>query len=750
MPSSKDSIDMLRQHTTARETRSSNASVHIGNLDNQLSPSRNTPYVGRDVDPPHNHTKRQNRTTGDRNTLEDSTDGDETEGGDTGTEGEADEDEEESGAIEPEEVAPSAKTVKINSFRTGRKVYDPVPCKISSGTKRAWSTSSDEVENTRGPKKATKFSKRDFAVAIPSDDEDYDGVDLISDSDEEEPTLEKFEEQMIIESEEENVEDYVPRFMPGASPSASFTGWQDFALDEGLFLSDVPFFQEQTEHADPQAFANAMDIFSEISLGSHRSSPSPPPPRRVRFADDVLRGSDGMLSPASSANNDIFPDLFMPQDTLDPTFRLLIENDNCDDVQSLTDGERSYWDFEHNDDFDLEKCGLQDSSSECGSSSGYESGCLGYSVIPTRSADNMHVADLGETTDEEVIPPKTVNRPQSLLRIHSATTIRDVSTPKPTSTPTRRPASTMSTPASRRRHGPSLKTWIVDPHKPIAIIDDTGKTMLIFDAPSSVRKRRAALINSLASSTAVSPQTSFAALAGPVIEDSEIERSDPLSQEQSGTILRSPADVTMMPELLHGSSSMDPIISAEVIGPAEAFYPFTSIDANGAITSNDDEDNDLSPVNTLNLQEFIDFGDDLSESDAMETEDSDPTLLAASLFTTPSKTAKTITQPSSAENLLQHFARRGVVSSFRRNQTHHQSLLRRPHLNTAAGTAYGIKGGRHHAASSPLSPLRKHKASRSLSSATGPFKGAFTAKGALAAKSKVAKRIHIRSKSAII
>ena len=355
-----------------------------------------------------------------------------------------------------------------------------------------------------------------------------------------------------------------------------------------------------------------------------------------------------------------------------------------------------------------------------------------------------------------MIPPKTVNRPQSLLRIHSATAVRGVSTPRPTSTPIRRPASTITTPASRRRHGPVLKTWVVDPHKPIAIIDDTGKTMLIFDAPSSVRKRKAALVNSLASSATASPQTPSAALAGYVIEDSEIERSDPSSQEQPIAILRSPADITMMPELLHSISSMDPIMSAEVIGPAEAFYPFTSIDANGVIMSNDDEEDDFSPVNTLNLQEFIDFGDDLPESDAMETEDSDPTLLAASLFTTPSKTTTTTTQPSSTENLLQHFARRGVVSSFRRNQTRHQSLLRRPHLNTATGTTYGFKGGRYHAASSPLSPLRKHKVSRSLNNATGPLRGTFSAKasvaakGALATKSKVAKRIHMRSKSAII
>ena len=207
-------------------------------------------------------------------------------------------------------------------------------------------------------------------------------MDLISDSDEEEPTLEKFEEQMIIESEED-VEDYGPGFMTGGPPSNLFTGWQDSAIAEGLNLSDVAFFDGQIDHTDSQAFANAIDVCSEISLGSHHFSPSPPPARRVRFADDVLRGSDGMLSPASSANNDIFPDLFMPQDTLDPTFRLLIEKDDCDDFQTITDGEDSFWDFEHNDDYNLEKAGLQDSSSECGNSSGYESGCHAYGAIVT-------------------------------------------------------------------------------------------------------------------------------------------------------------------------------------------------------------------------------------------------------------------------------------------------------------------------------------------------------------------------------
>lgn len=349
---------------------------------------------------------------------------------------------------------------------------------------------------------------------------------------------------------------------------------------------------------------------------------------------------------------------------------------------------------------------------------------------------NARVADQGETTDEEVLPPRTVNRPQSVLRINSSTPTRGGITPRPASTPTRRPA-TIPTPASRRQ-GPSMASWVVDPTKPIAVIDSTGKTMLIYPAPRSVKKTQSAFISSLSSSATASPRTSMATLANTfdgAFDDSENDRSDPSSQEQPTTMLGSAANL-MMPGLLHGAPGMEHILGGSVLGPPEAFYPFKSIDANGMLLDDDDlEDDDDDPDDMLNLQDFIDFGDDSSDIGGQIVDDSDSTLLARPLSDTPSKTSSVSIQRSSSIDLLQHFDK-GVVASFRRNQTRHQSLLRHPNAS------YEIKGGRHFAADTVFSPSRKRKASRSLSSTFSPFNG-------VTARRKVANKTHKRTRSAL-
>jgi len=363
---------------------------------------------------------------------------------------------------------------------------------------------------------------------------------------------------------------------------------------------------------------------------------------------------------------------------------------------------------------------------------------VGFWIVfyQNRADTSAPPADLGETTDEEVLPPKTINRPQSVLRINSSTPTGGGPTPRPASTPIRRPATT-PTPASRR-HGPSMASWVVDPTKPIAVIDSTGKTMLIYPAPRSVKKSESAFINSLSSSATASPRTSMAGLAknfDGAFDDSENDRSDPSSQEQTTTMLGSAANL-MMPGLLHGAPGMEHILGGSVLGPPEAFYPFKSIDANGMLLDDDDDDadDDDDPEHMLNIQDFIDFGDDSSDIDEQMLDDSDSTLLAKPLTDTPSKTLATSAQRSSSIDLLQHFDK-GIVASFRRNQTRHQSLLRRP------SATYGIKGARQFAAISPISPS-KRKASRSLNSTFSPSNG-------VTARRKVGNKTHKRTRSAV-
>jgi len=155
-----------------------------------------------------------------------------------------------------------------------------------------------------------------------------------------------------------------------------------------------------------------------------------------------------------------------------------------------------------------------------------------------------------------------------------------------------------------------------------------------------------------------------------------------------------------------------------VIGPPEAFYPFKSIGADGNVIDDDTEYSDDDDENLWNIHDFIDFGEDSSDSD-QEGEDNDVTPTKASL-THASQRQFSPAVNGSAHGLLRHFDK-GVVTSFRRNQHRHQTLLRRPPISTSG--LYGLKGGRHTAANTPISPLRKRKPTRSMSSSMLPLNG---------------------------
>lgn len=223
-----------------------------------------------------------------------------------------------------------------------------------------------------------------------SDEDDYDAVDLISNSEEEEPAVEELEEKMIIDSEEENGAVVQSPVLSAGPPSISSGGWEGFDLDDGVFLSDVPFFDEQISRNDPNLF-NEVAIYNAATSFEGFGSPSLedeavtcPTTRRVRFEEEVQRYSDSTSTDGSDEEEDGFPDLFMQQDSLDPGFRLLIENDNDeDDGHSLTDGESSYWDLKDQEEREFERQGLNgdNNNSSCGSSSGYESGSSDSSTI---------------------------------------------------------------------------------------------------------------------------------------------------------------------------------------------------------------------------------------------------------------------------------------------------------------------------------------------------------------------------------
>lgn len=187
-----------------------------------------------------------------------------------------------------------------------------------------------------------------------SDDDDYAGVDLISDSEEDEPDVEVAEEQAIIASLEDSNDDATPR------PSIEDDDVNFDELEQPDVLGDVPFFDEQI------ARMNTPDHDTEatawISTKGHSQVENT---RRVRFD----------LSDTSTVQSDdddnIFPDIFLDQNSLDPAFRRIIEDDNEDEPGPPSD-EGSYWDFQGSEAGDVAEGSDDDDST---GSSGYESGC---------------------------------------------------------------------------------------------------------------------------------------------------------------------------------------------------------------------------------------------------------------------------------------------------------------------------------------------------------------------------------------
>jgi hypothetical protein len=193
-----------------------------------------------------------------------------------------------------------------------------------------------------------------------------------------------------------------------------------------------------------------------------------------------------------------------------------------------------------------------------------------------------------------------------------------------------------------------------------------------------------------------------------------------LDQDMSPMISNS---ANLMMSAMH--TPFDDFLHGQALGPPEAFYPFTSVSADGTIIQDSpseyDED-DYDDENLWDVEDFLNFGEESSADEDVEAEDpsSDSPATAAEPSSTPARPT-TATSEDQIHPLLNHF-NSGVVGAFRRNQTRHQLLSRNTesHASLAfqgphrTGTIRGIKGGRLQAANTPITPMRKQRASRPL------------------------------------
>lgn len=166
------------------------------------------------------------------------------------------------------------------------------------------------------------------------------------------------------------------------------------------------------------------------------------------------------------------------------------------------------------------------------------------------------------------------------------------------------------------------------------------------------------------------------------------------------------------------STPFDDLFHGQAIGPSEAFFPFTSIQADGSLYQDTgdieyDEDDSSSPEDFMDMRNYIEF------VDYPATDDEDGGEPSSDNAGGDSARPTTATSESQVHPLLNHFDS-GVVGAFRKNQNRHQLLSR--NAESHASLAFhgpnrpvrGIKGGRLQAANTPITPLRKQKSSRSI------------------------------------
>lgn len=275
------------------------------------------------------------------------------------------------------------------------------------------------------------------------------------------------------------------------------------------------------------------------------------------------------------------------------------------------------------------------------------------------------LADAGDTTDEEILPPTTVNRPEKLLRRNSLASSQSWMMPPPAFIPTKRGGRNLP----GRRAGPRMGSFTANPAKPYAILATTSAEIVVVQAGNTARKFTPTLESSVSSAN-VSPRvkqsTTYYVYGSNVdiINASKGGASDHQSESDCCDV-----DYTY-PELLPGS-------------PAEIIADFMRT---GGLFPEDEQEE--SPGVCFDMAEYLDLG---QSSD--DKEDDDESELGRS-----------------------HLLDTNVVSSFRRNQNRHESLLRRPYVAASTNGLNGIKCGSQAATKTLLGPLRMHRHSRSLGS----------------------------------
>lgn len=224
-----------------------------------------------------------------------------------------------------------------------------------------------QVTPTQKTKRAAR--RNSTYTETTTDDDDYRGVDDISDSEEDEPDVEEVEEQAIIESEDDDM------LTPRPSIDDDQSSWAGLDDPDEILGEHTQFFDDHFTRG------YAPDHDTEATLSNHNVlGDDLGAARRVHFE---VPGYDAADESSDSEDDEIWPDLFVPQGSLDPAFRRAIEGNDDEDAGS-SDGEGSYWDYEGEEP--SSNAAVPQNEDDNGSSSDSSAGSSGYESMLSHCA----------------------------------------------------------------------------------------------------------------------------------------------------------------------------------------------------------------------------------------------------------------------------------------------------------------------------------------------------------------------------
>lgn len=233
-----------------------------------------------------------------------------------------------------------------------------------------------------------------------------------------------------------------------------------------------------------------------------------------------------------------------------------------------------------------------------------------------------------------------------------------------------------------------MGSWIADPTKPIVMFDKDGTNLVLYPAQ---RPRKGPVKRPATPTQEYAPSASAAKQPQNIRTGASLNKFPLANSERDPISLSSPKRVApvarmtrsepslMMSGLLHEGFGHErlPRHASEYSGEAFAFMDF-------GIVGNDDQDDDDGEA-LLNVNDFIDFGDDSEASEGLHGK-------SASFTTDQSSGAAPEKDEACGQTLLDHLDK-GIVTAFRRDHAN---------VGFVGQDDLAIKGGRHAAASAAL------------------------------------------------